>query len=192
MSGVCKNWALFYFNSPTQFQTSLQRQSGSLGHLSSNTWTNFSCHGSQWMSEYWWTWKIYGGNLFPLFGRAGEEKPPLQSQGRSAPLSIFRIFGMKFRERYQSHFEVLGLHLFVRDVRCSPDDCANSSKATYSSYTPQSICLCCLAHRFLSIQVERSWLNLCSYFIYQFVNKMFWLFTITVLVNLCLRLKCNY
>lgn len=144
MSGVCKNGGLFYFNSATQFQTSLLRQSGSLGHPSTNTWANFSCHGSQWMSEYWWTWKIYGANLFPLFGGAGEEKPPLQSQGRSAPLSIFRIFGMKFRERYQSHFEVLGLHLFVRDVRCSPDDCANSSKATYSSYTPHSICLCCL------------------------------------------------
>lgn len=85
-----------------------------------------------------------GQSFSPSLAERGRREAPRRSRGRSAPLSIFRIFWLKFRERYQSHFEAPDLHLFVRDVRCSPDDCANSSKATYSRDTHCSVCFCCL------------------------------------------------
>ena len=100
---------------------------------------DLSCQTSRWMSEYWWTWKMYrGAILSPIqsveVGRRGW-KASLGSPGSAAPLSIFTIFAVKFRERYQSHFEALGLHLFVRDVERCSDDCANSSNPTYSRHT---------------------------------------------------------
>lgn len=52
--------------------------------------------------------------------------------GNAEALSIFRIFPVKFRKRYQSHFEALGRHLFVRDSERCTDDCPNSSNPTYS------------------------------------------------------------
>lgn len=56
----------------------------------------------------------------------------LDPLGARNPFSIFRTFAAKFRTRYQSHFEALGLHLFVRDAGHCSDDCANSSNPTYS------------------------------------------------------------
>lgn len=61
-----------------------------------------------------------------------EEEAPFESPGNKKPFSIFRIFPVKLRKRYQSHFEALGLHLFVRDAERCLDDCANSSNPTYS------------------------------------------------------------
>lgn len=78
-----------------------------------------------------------------------EEEAPSGSPGNKKPLSIFRIFPVKFRKRYQSHFEAPGLHLFVRDAERCSDDSANSSNPTYSrsshkhtlgSHTQHSIC----------------------------------------------------
>lgn len=64
-------------------------------------------------------------------GRLGKEASS-GSLGTKGPLSIFRIFPVKLRKRYQSHFEALGLHLFVRDAQHRSDDSANSSNPTYS------------------------------------------------------------
>lgn len=60
------------------------------------------------------------------------EEAPFGTPGTERGLSIFTIFPAKFRKRYQSHFEALGLHLFVRDAKRCSDDCANSSNPTYS------------------------------------------------------------
>lgn len=65
-------------------------------------------------------------------GQKGRKVMPSGSLGSVANLSIFRLSPVKFRERYQSHFEALGRHLFVSDAeRCSVD-CANFSNPTYS------------------------------------------------------------
>lgn len=76
-------------------------------------------------------------------GRRGEMKRPLAPLGARNPSP----YSEKFRKRYQSHFEALGLHLFVRDAERCSDDCANSSNPTYSRSshkhahrTLQSIC----------------------------------------------------
>lgn len=62
----------------------------------------------------------------------GERSSMYPPPGNVEALSIFRIFPVKFRKRYQSHFEALGRHLFVRDAERCTDDCANSSNPTYS------------------------------------------------------------
>lgn len=87
------------------------------------------------MSEYWWIQKMNPGYFFSCYcwcggGEGGEAS--FGSPGSEEPLSIFRIFPMKFRKRYQSHSEAQGLHLFVRDAERCSDDCANSSNPTYS------------------------------------------------------------
>lgn len=58
--------------------------------------------------------------------------------GPRDPSSYLEYSPVKFRKRYQSHFEALGLHLFVRDAERRSDDCANSSNPTYSKGCTQS------------------------------------------------------
>lgn len=134
---------------------------------------------------------LRGQSLSPLWQSRGGEAATTIPREECTSLNIQNIRDEV--QRYQSHFEVLGLHLFVRDVRCSPDDCANSSKATYSSYTPHSICLCCLGS-WVPFNPSRKALIEPVLLFYVSVRQqtMFWLFTITVLVNLCVCLKCNY
>lgn len=171
MSGVCKNGGLFYFNSATQFQTSLLRQSGSLGHPSTNTWANFSCHGSQWMSEYWWTWKIYGANLFPSLAEQGRRSRHYNPKG-GVHLSQYSEYSGWSSERdinltlkcwvFICLWEMWGVHQMTVPILQKP-----LTVATH----PTASAFVAWAHRFLSIQVERPWLNLGSYFMCQFVNK---------------------
>ncbi len=75
---------------------------------------------------------IFSCYCWRVGGEKRREEAPFGSPGIEEPLSIFRIFPVKFRKRYQSHFEALGLHLFVRDAERCSDDCANSSNPTYS------------------------------------------------------------
>lgn len=70
--------------------------------------------------------------FFSVGGGKRREEPPFGSPETVETLSIFTIFPVKLRKRYQSHFEALGLHLFVRDAERRSDDCANSSNPTYS------------------------------------------------------------
>ena len=75
---------------------------------------------------------IFSCYCWRVGGEKRREEAPFGSPGTEEPLSIFRIFPVKFRKRYQSHFETPGLHLFVRDAERCSDDCANSSNPTYS------------------------------------------------------------
>lgn len=75
---------------------------------------------------------IFSCYCWRVGGEKRREEAPYGSPGTEEPLSIFRIFPVKFRKRYQSHFETPGLHLFVRDAERCSDDCANSSNPTYS------------------------------------------------------------
>lgn len=96
----------------------------------------FQLQGTQWTSEYWWTCKRCSPAVFPHCCCGGKKRRkvlPFGSPGSVEPLSIFRLSPVKFRERYQSHFEALGRHLFVRDVKRCSVDCANFSNPTYSS-----------------------------------------------------------
>lgn len=146
-----KNWGLFYFNSRLNFRR--PPRCNKSGFQTHGCW-HFSCQDTRWMSEYWWTQKMYPGHFPPALcycwcggGEKRRDEAPFGSPGSEEPLSIFRIFPVKFRKRYQSHFEALGLHLFVRDAERCSDDCANSSNPTYSRSshkhahrTLQSIC----------------------------------------------------
>lgn len=137
---VQKNWGLFYFNSKLNFRhpprsdkvdfwpiyrIALVDISAARTH---DEWVNTDEHKRC-------TLLVVGG---VEVGRGGcgvgnrREEAPFRSPGSEEPLSIFRIFAVKFRKRYQSHFEAPGLHLFVRDAEHCSDDCANSSNPTYS------------------------------------------------------------
>lgn len=70
--------------------------------------------------------------LLCMWGKRGERRRPLDPLGLRNPSPYSEYSPVKFRKRYQSHFEALGLHLFVRDAERCSDDCANSSNPTYS------------------------------------------------------------
>lgn len=70
--------------------------------------------------------------LLCRWGKRGERRRPLDPLGLRNPSPYSEYSPVKFRKRYQSHFEALGLHLFVRDAERCSDDCANSSNPTYS------------------------------------------------------------
>lgn len=110
------------------------------------------------MSEYWWTPKMFHSLFSPLVFVGGEKRRnavPLGSPGRVETLSVFRLFPVKFRKRYQSHFKALRRHLFARDAAHCSDDCANSSNPTYSKEFTRIHTLCAEEHlpllRFLGI-----------------------------------------
>ncbi len=52
----------------------------------------------------------------------------------------------------------------LRDVRCSPHDCANSSKATYSRDTHCSVLLLLSGLRWFSNPIVKPWLKQCTQF----------------------------
>lgn len=86
---------------------------------------------------------MYAGYFFRLLslgkvGKRGDRRHPLGPLGPRDPSSYLEYSPVKLRKRYQSHFEALGLHLFVRDAERCSDDCANSSNPTYSKGCTQS------------------------------------------------------
>lgn len=86
---------------------------------------------------------MYAGYFFRLLspgkvGKRRDRRHPLDPLGPRDPSSYLEYSPVKFRKRYQSHFEALGLHLFVRDAERCSDDCANSSNPTYSKGCTQS------------------------------------------------------
>lgn len=145
---VQKNWGLFYFNSKLNFRHPPRCDKVDFWPIHCAVFVDISAARThdEWVNidEH----KRCTRAIFSCYcWRGGGEKrrgtlwnPP----GIEEPLSIFRIFPVKFRKRYQSHFEALGLHLFVRDAERCSDDCANSSNPTYSrsshtlkhAYTP--------------------------------------------------------
>lgn len=145
---VHKNWGLFYFNFELNFRhaycdkgrTSIQQYNleFQLPGFAMNEWILMNLKNPQ-------------GNFFyfPPHGKwryeVSHQAPPTPGVEEEAPLSIFRIpvFCMKFRRRYQSHFEALGASFACERCETPPTWLCQFFK-THLQQTHQALYLHCL------------------------------------------------
>lgn len=156
VTGVHKNWELFYSNLKFYFRHSSQWQRRNIHPVIQ---LRICCQDSRWMSEYWWSWKTPPGPFFYITpvedGMRGKGRLTLGFPWREAPFSIFRIpvFCAESQKEINLTLKRWGLHLFVKDVRCCLNDYANSSKPTCSWHSVP------LHSLFLGLKFADTWLN---------------------------------